>query len=66
LAVSSEQGFAPGARGYSSGGVVALSADEAREVAAALLAAADAAEALPEDYDPVKVALAALGVTPKE
>ena len=46
VAVSSMQGYAPGARGYSSGGVAALSAAEARTLAQALLAAADQAEAL--------------------
>ena len=62
VAVSSEQGYAPGARGYSSGGVVALSVAETRELAAALLAAADEAEALPADHDHVKEALKKLGV----
>lgn len=60
LAVSSEQGYAPGARGYSHGGVVALDPAEARDLAAVLLAAADEAEALPEDYDRAKEALKAL------
>ena len=46
LAVSSEQGFAPGARGYSNGGVASFSAAEARALAQALLDAADAAERL--------------------
>ena len=46
VAARSEQGYAPGARGYSSGGVAALSAAEARTLAAALLAAADEADAL--------------------
>lgn len=62
LTVRSEQGYAPGARGYSSGGVVALSVAETRELAAALLAAADEAEALPADHDHVKEALKKLGV----
>lgn len=62
VAVSSEQGYAPGARGYRSGGVVALSVAEARDLAAVLLAAADEAEALPADYDPIKEALKKLGV----
>jgi hypothetical protein len=48
LVVRSEQGFAPGARGYSHGGVSKFSPAEAREIAAALLAAADEAEALRE------------------
>ena len=56
----SEQGYAPGARGYSVGGVVALSAEEARALAAVLLAAADQAEALPEDYEPAQEALKVL------
>lgn len=46
VAVSSEQGYAPGARGYTSGGVSKFSPAEAREIAAALLAAADEVEAL--------------------
>jgi hypothetical protein len=61
LVVRSEQGFAPGARGYSHGGVSKFSPDEAREIAAALLAAADEVEAL-SGHDPVKVALRKLGV----
>lgn len=46
VSVSSMQGFAPGTRGYHSGGVAAFSAAEARALAEALLAAADAAERL--------------------
>ena len=46
LSVRSKQGYAPGARGYSCGGVVNFSAAEARELAAALLAAAEQAERL--------------------
>jgi hypothetical protein len=46
VSVSSMQGYAPGARGYSSGGVAAFSAAEARELAAQLLAAADEADEL--------------------
>lgn len=48
LVVRSEQGYAPGARGYSPGGVSKFSPAEAREIAAALLAAADEVEALRE------------------
>lgn len=46
LAVTSEQGYAPGARGYSHGGVATFSASEARHLAALLLAAADKADTI--------------------
>ncbi len=46
LVVRGEQYYAPGARGESRAGVTAMSASEAREVAALLLAAADEAEGL--------------------
>lgn len=46
LAVRSEQGYAPGSRGYSIGGVSKFSPAEARQLAQALLSAAAEVERL--------------------